>query len=94
MKGVSQRLLSVINKVPWSKIEHAYGPAIDVPDLVCALISSDTKIRNDAWYKLHGNLWHQGTIYEATAYAVPIFLELLSRRRQGRTKSFFFGALV
>ena len=73
----SQELLSAIDKVPWSKLEHAYGPAIDVPDLIRALMSGDSKVRKTAWSELHGNIWHQGTIYEASAYAVPIFLDLL-----------------
>lgn len=35
-------------------------------------------MNNDAWSKLHGNIWHQGTIYEATSWlAAPVFLELL-----------------
>jgi len=66
-----------LNDVPWANIKHAYGPAVDVPDLISALVSSDVEVRGTAWYELHGNLWHQGTIYEATAYAVPFFLQLL-----------------
>jgi hypothetical protein len=77
MNGNFQRVLDAIDAVPWAKIEHAYGPAADVPDLIRALTSPDVKVRNDAWYELHGNLWHQGTIYEASAHAVPVFLELL-----------------
>jgi hypothetical protein len=72
-----QEVFSATDNVSWGKIHDAYGPATDVPDLIRALTSRDAKIRNDAWYQLHGNLWHQGTIYEATAHAVPIFLLLL-----------------
>src|ERR1700693_1869539 len=33
---------------------------------------------NDPGSNLHGNIWHQGTIYEATSWlAAPVFLELL-----------------
>jgi hypothetical protein len=70
-----------LDAVAWAKIEHAYGPAVDVPDLIRALVSPDAKIRGGAWYQLHGNLWHQGTIYEATAYAVPFFLQLLKSEK-------------
>lgn len=66
-----------LERVRWSDIKHAYGPATDVPDLVLHLASPDATVRNEAWFELHGNLWHQGTIYEATAHAVPVFLELL-----------------
>jgi hypothetical protein len=47
------------------------------PDLIRSLTSPDVNLRKDAWSKLHENIWHQGTIYEATSYAVPVFLELL-----------------
>jgi hypothetical protein len=77
VNGDLQELLSAIDKVPWSKLDHAYGPATDVPDLIHALLSPNSQVRSDAWLKLHGNIWHQGTIYEATAHTVPIFLELL-----------------
>lgn len=70
-------VLSGLDVVPWNKLEHAYGPAIDVPDLIRALASPDKELRDETWYTLHGNLWHQGTIYEATAFAVPFLVGLL-----------------
>lgn len=33
--------------------------------------------REEALADLHGNIWHQGTVYEATAYAVPFLVELV-----------------
>jgi hypothetical protein len=77
MNQGSEMMLVGLNAVQWAKMEHAYGPAIDVPALINALISPDAEVRGTAWNELHGNLWHQGTIYEATAYAVPFFLQLL-----------------
>jgi hypothetical protein len=63
MNGDFQRVFSAIDQVPWSEVVHAYGPATDIPDLIRALTSPDVKTRSDSWYELHGNLWHQGTIY-------------------------------
>ena len=77
MSGDFHEVFSAVDQIPWAKLVHAYGPATDVPALIRALTSHDAKVRNDSWYELRGNLWHQGTIYEATAYAVPIFLRLL-----------------
>jgi hypothetical protein len=74
-----EKLFSAIDSVPWPRIEHSFGPATDVPDLIRGLTSPDVNVRNDAWSKLHENIWHQGTIYEATSYAVPVFLELLQQ---------------
>jgi hypothetical protein len=41
------------------------------------LASPDAAIREEAQYALYGNIYHQGTLYEATAYVVPFLLELL-----------------
>ena len=90
-----KRLLSSIDEVPWSRVEHAYGPATDAPDLIRALTSPDVKVRDHAWSELHGNLWHQGTIYEATAYAVPFFVELLNEQTTpGKNEVLVFLALL
>ena len=70
-------MLEGLDKIEWDKLGHAYGPAEDVPDLIRDLASPDEGVRNDAWHALHGNIWHQGTVYEATAYAAPFFIELL-----------------
>lgn len=70
-------MLVGLDKIDWSKLQHAYGSAYDVPQLLRDLISKDKKIRADAIYELFGNIWHQGTIYEATVYAVPFLIEIL-----------------
>jgi hypothetical protein len=77
MSKDAPEILSGLESIPWHKLEHAYGPATDVPHLLRVLASSDGELRDKAWYTLHGNLWHQGTIYEATAYAVPFFIRLI-----------------
>ena len=37
----------------------------------------DRNQRDHAARELFGNIWHQGTVYEATAYTVPFLIELL-----------------
>lgn len=37
----------------------------------------DEQERKRALHALHGNIWHQHTIYEATAFAVPFLVELV-----------------
>lgn len=73
-----------LDNFDWSKINHAYGPATDVPGLIRDLASNDAEKRERALWELHGNIWHQGTVYEATAYAVPFLLELV--RKEVRDK--------
>ncbi|MEU8074921.1 HEAT repeat domain-containing protein [Catellatospora citrea] len=65
-----------LDDVDWAGITHAYGPAADVPDQLRGLASTDPEARRKARHALYGNIFHQGTRYEATAYAVPFLLEL------------------
>lgn len=70
-------MLENLDKIEWAKLGHAYGSADDVPDLLRNLASPDKVARDATYYTLYGNIYHQGTIYEATAYAVPFLIELL-----------------
>jgi hypothetical protein len=71
-------MLEGLDKINWRKLHHAYGNARDVPGLIRALLSPDAEVREKAFYELYGNIFHQGTRYEATPYAVPFFFELLT----------------
>ncbi len=71
-------MLKALGTVDWGALRHAYGVADDVPDLLRALASSDETQRVEAVKALFGNIWHQGTVYPATAAAVPFLYELLS----------------
>ncbi len=64
-----------IDAVDWASLEHAYGEATDVSGLLRDLMSPD--LGSDAADELYGNIWHQGTIYPATAEALPILLAML-----------------
>jgi hypothetical protein len=67
-------MLEGLDDVPWGTFQHAYGPAEDVPGLLRRLASGDA----EALWELYGNIWHQGTVYEATAHAVPFLIALAS----------------
>lgn len=68
--------LSGVDDVPWNRVHHAYGTAQDVPDLLRALGSSDEQTRSQAHYRLRGNIYHQGTRWEASSHVVPFLVEL------------------
>jgi hypothetical protein len=70
-------MLEQLDEVPWEQLEHAYGSAADVPDQIRALASLDPDVRNKAYNVLWSSIIHQGTVYSATAHAVPFLLELL-----------------
>ena len=71
-------MLEGLDSVDWSSLTHAYGEATDVPGLLRAFLSTDPKVREKTVYELFGNIWHQGTVYPASAAAVPFLYELLA----------------
>ncbi|GAA4708134.1 hypothetical protein [Phytohabitans rumicis] len=58
------RGLEELDRVDWPRLEHAYGDAGDVPDLLRSL-------DDDAVGELVAALCHQGTRFSASAAAVP-----------------------
>jgi hypothetical protein len=63
-----------LDNIPWQNLHHAYGTAEDVPALLRALANPD--LQEEALSELFGNIWHQGTVYEASSHAVPFLFEL------------------
>jgi hypothetical protein len=70
--------MDALDQILWKDLTHAYGSAADVPHLLRWLrtASSDLKGEGHPLWHLFGNIWHQGTVYEATSYAVPFLIEL------------------
>ena len=68
--------LEGLDAVGWAGLQHAYGPATDVPGLLRDLRAPDPERREKAVWELYGNIFHQGSRYEATAHAVPFLLAL------------------
>jgi HEAT repeat protein len=73
----AQPALNGLDKVDWSAVHDAYGPATSVPALIRALTSCEPIHRACATQALCEHIWHQGTVYSATAAAVPILFDLL-----------------
>ena len=69
-------MLERLDRIDWANLGHAYGEASDVPGQIRALLSPDAKAREGALWSLYGNIFHQGTRYEATAHAVPFLFEM------------------
>lgn len=58
----------------WVELEHAYGPAADVPGLLRALEASPEPTQGfeeEPWYSLWSCLCHQDDAYTASYAAVP-----------------------
>lgn len=64
--------------VDWSSLTHAYGTAEDVPRHIAALRSDDEAVRQEALGALFTSIVNQGTRYPASAFAVPLLLDVLA----------------
>lgn len=74
-------LLAGLDQVDWHAVSHAYGPADDIPRLLRLLLSEDPDVYETAWDELINDVWHQGTLYPATAAVAPFLIQLLSDPR-------------
>ena len=70
-------LLTGLDDIHWHDLQHAYGPADDVPNLLRMLLADDESVRDNAWQRLYSSVIHQGTVYEASAFVVPFILKML-----------------
>ncbi|WP_338763874.1 hypothetical protein WAF17_20595 [Bernardetia sp. ABR2-2B] len=70
-------MLEKLDTIPWSELKHAYGSAANIPNDLHNLASSDEKTCDQALSGLYGNIFHQGTRYTATPYAIPFLFELI-----------------
>ncbi|MER5760044.1 hypothetical protein [Streptomyces sp. NPDC002082] len=68
--------LDGLDSRPWSSLSHAYGSAQDVPDLLRALAGTDVDAADEALSELYGSILHQGTVYAASAEAVPFLARI------------------
>ncbi|MGW6455657.1 hypothetical protein ACWF94_06955 [Streptomyces sp. NPDC055078] len=66
-----------IDEVDWAALEHAYGPAEDVPELLRGLASGDPAEREAALDGMYGAVHHQGDVYDSTLACIPFLLELV-----------------
>ncbi|MEZ6070232.1 MAG: hypothetical protein R3C10_08125 [Pirellulales bacterium] len=69
-----------LDEIPWHSLHHAYGHADDVPELIRRLqnVPHDSHSPESALSELFSNIWHQGTVCEATSYVVPFLIRLVA----------------
>ena len=70
-----------LNDPLWGRLQHAYGPATDIPALLKQLQSS-TGPDQGPWDGLWSRLCHQGDVY--TAFALPAAIEIARARGRGQ----------
>ena len=72
--------LEGIDTIDWANLEHAYGPAADVPGQLRDVAVGSPRQRSKAMSELWGNIHHQGTVYPASAPSVPFLARLAGSR--------------
>lgn len=67
--------LGELDRVDWSQLQHAYGQGVVGSELYGDVRRSLALLRDDPTsainHGLYSNVCHQGTVYEASAYAAP-----------------------
>jgi hypothetical protein len=69
-------MLEGLDASDWSSLKHGPGIATDTPREIRKLLSPKKDHREDAIMSLYDSLMHQGTIYSATAKALPFLIEI------------------
>lgn len=64
--------------VDWAAVEHAYGPATDLPDLLRQLRSPAPDVRTDVAEEILDRVAHQESSYPAGAAIVPYLIDLFA----------------
>ncbi len=70
-------MLTGLEAIDWAALQDAYGSAAEVPNRLRALQSDNDAVRSGAMNELFGSVWHQGSIYSASAQVIPFLVELL-----------------
>ncbi|MDR6980812.1 hypothetical protein J2X68_007554 [Streptomyces sp. 3330] len=72
----SDDLLAGLDDIDWAALGHAYGSAEDVPGQLRTVCGPDEEARESAFRSLFSNIFHQGTRYSASPYAVPFLARI------------------
>ncbi|MFI7011288.1 HEAT repeat domain-containing protein [Streptomyces sp. NPDC050145] len=69
-------MINDLDGVDWASMSHAYGPAVEVPDWLRAMVSPDPEVREKAFSDFSGAAHHQGDVYDCTTRSLPFLLEM------------------
>ncbi|MFD0599303.1 HEAT repeat domain-containing protein [Catellatospora coxensis] len=69
-------LFDGVDEIRWGRMRHAYGPAVEVPELLRDLADADRAVRETALDAMYGGVHHQGDVYACTIAAIPFLLRI------------------
>ena len=74
----------------WSELEHAYGKASDMPELLRQLTTLPAaEGEEEPWFSLWSALAHQGDVYSASFAAVPHVIAALASSPASADSTYF-----
>ena len=75
----------------WKQLQHCYGPAFNIPDLLRRLGANPQPMKGDdePWESLWSALCHQGDVYTASYAAVPHIVQIALNAKAPVHFSFF-----
>lgn len=68
--------LAGLDSIAWHDLAHAYGPALDTPELLRRLVSASGEEADEVFEELYSSICHQGTVYPASVAAVAFLARL------------------
>ncbi len=74
--GIVPHMINDLQSIDWSSMNHAYGPAGDVPLWLRAMTSPDAEAREKAFDDFYGAAHHQGDVYPCTTASLPFLFEM------------------
>ncbi|WP_282204870.1 hypothetical protein [Kitasatospora fiedleri] len=86
-------VLAGLDAHPWATVNHAYGPAEDLPGLLRAF-AEDGADAEEALDELYGSIVHQGTVYTASADAAPYLARIAASGRRSLDALRLLGCLA
>ena len=85
-----------LDSTRWSELEHAYGDAADIPELLRLLSTVPSgEGEEEPWFSLWSSLAHQNDVYTASFAAVPHVVRALASSPLTADANYFqFPAIV
>ena len=83
-------MISLSDIESWTKLNHAYGEASDIPELLQKLADYPTEetYKSEPYYSLWSALCHQGDVYSASYAALPYIIHYIEENPKEITSSY------
>ncbi|MFF4536911.1 HEAT repeat domain-containing protein [Streptomyces aureus] len=69
-------MINELDLIDWSSMNHAYGPADEIPGWLRAMASMDRSVGDGALSDFYGAVHHQGDVYVCTTASLPFLFAL------------------